>query len=134
VSANAAIPAPATTRCDRADRDPPREQPGSRTRGQRRQRRLGDDLDDANGARQALEANRAARNEAGAVDPAGEAHHRLARKNLAGTGEAAQTCREVEGAAAVAALDRHRLAGVEPDPDSEREGGHAVLVRTEPGL
>ncbi len=45
-----------------------------------------------------------------------------AREHLAGARERAEPCGDVQGAAAVAALDGYGLAGVEPDPDGERKG------------
>ena len=44
-----------------------------------------------------------------------------AREDLGGSGDAAQPRREVERPAAIAALDGDGLAGVQPDPDRERE-------------
>ena len=57
-----------------------------------------------------------------AVDPQGEVDDLPAREHLAGARERAEPCRDVQRAAPVAALDRHRLAGVQPDPDGERKG------------
>ena len=42
-----------------------------------------------------------------------------AGEDLTGTGEAAQAGREIECTAAIAFFDRHRLAGVDADPDAE---------------
>ena len=47
--------------------------------------------------------------------------HGRAGEDLRGAGDAAQPRREVERPAAVAALDGHRLAGVQADPDRERK-------------
>jgi len=46
-----------------------------------------------------------------------------AREDLSGAGLTAQASREIKRPTPVAALDRHRLAGVDPDADAEREIG-----------
>jgi hypothetical protein len=46
---------------------------------------------------------------------AGEVDDSLARVDLAGLRNRTEPCGEIERAAAVAAFDRHRLAGVESD-------------------
>jgi hypothetical protein len=52
---------------------------------------------------------------------AGEVHDLLARQDFTGSREAAQTGREIKGAPAPALRDCHRLAGVQPDSDRERQ-------------
>ena len=55
------------------------------------------------------------------VDRPGELDHGLGRERLSGPRQRAETRREVERAAAIPLADRDSLAGVEPDPDSERK-------------
>ena len=69
-----------------------------------------------------------------AVDPKGEVDDLPAREHLAGARERAEPCRDVQRAAPVAALDRHRLAGVQPDPDGERKGWIGDRLLDEPLL
>ena len=61
-------------------------------------------------------------------------HHLLAGQDLAGAGLCAQPCRQVQRAAAVAALDRQRLAGIEPDADPQRKPRAIVGRLPEAGL
>ena len=58
---------------------------------------------------------------ADALDPGGQVDHRLGGEDLAGRRLGAQARSDVEGGPAVAALDRHGLAGVESDPDPARQ-------------
>ena len=55
------------------------------------------------------------------LDLARQVRHTGADEHLARAGEGAKPGREVERPAAVAAVDGHRLAGVEADPDGERQ-------------
>ena len=57
-----------------------------------------------------------------------------ARQHFAGGGLAAETGGQVEGAAPVSALHRHRLSGVDADADHEREGGIGDSLIHEAGL
>ena len=56
-----------------------------------------------------------------AVDPGRKVDDGLGGQDLPGSGLRAETRREVQGTAAIAALDRDRLAGVQPDPHTARE-------------
>ena len=76
---------------------------------------------------EALELDLAAVAIADALDGAGEVDEPLAGQDLPGTGLPAQPRGEVQGPAAVAVVDRHRLAGVEPDPDRERGSGAGIV-------
>ena len=69
-----------------------------------------------------------------AVDPSSEVDDLPAREHLAGARERAEPSGDVQGAAPVAALDRHSLAGVEPDPHSERKGWIGDRLLDEPLL
>ena len=77
---------------------------------------------------------RAALDEAEHVDRPGKARHGLAGEDLTGPGDAAQAGGEVQSAAAVAAFDRHGLAGRQADADPERESGLTVHVLPEAAL
>ena len=57
-----------------------------------------------------------------AVELASEVGDGVAGQDLAGGGQAAEAGGEVEGRAAIAALDGYRLAGVDADPDIEGQG------------
>ena len=69
-----------------------------------------------------------------AVDPTGEVDDLPAREHLAGAGERAEPRGDVQRAAPVAALDGYGLAGVESDPDREREGWIGDRLLDEPLL
>ncbi len=70
---------------------------------------------------QPLEADRSPVDVGDALDLPREVRDRRAREDLGRCGDAAETRREVERAAAVAVVDGDGLPGVEPDPDRERE-------------
>jgi hypothetical protein len=57
-----------------------------------------------------------------------------AREHLAGAGERAESCRDVEGPAPVASFDRDRLTGVQADPHGERKGWIGDRLFDEPLL
>ena len=40
----------------------------------------------------------------------------------AGSGDGTEACREVQRSAAIPVVHGHRLAGIQPDPDGERQG------------
>ena len=75
----------------------------------------------ADGLRQVLEMQLAPILCSHAVDLAREVDHALARQDLSRAGLPAQPGGQVERAAAIAAFDGNGLAGVEPDPDRQRE-------------
>src|SRR5439155_9909664 len=56
-----------------------------------------------------------------ALDRTGHVNHALTAEDLTRPCLAAQPGREVQGPTAEPALDRHRLAGVQPDPHGKRE-------------
>ena len=66
-----------------------------------------------------------------ALDRASQVHQALTAEDLARTRLAAEPGREVQGTTAEPALDRHRLTGVQSDPDGEREirGGPRCLEK-----
>ena len=59
--------------------------------------------------------------ESDTVDPSGEVDDLSAGEHLARARERAEPCGDVQGTAPVAALDGHRLAGVQADPDGQRQ-------------
>ena len=81
------------------------------------------DLDRGDGLGETFHALEPAFTVADALHGARELQHRLDREHLAGSGERAQSRREVERAAPVSARDRHRLAGIESDADAARQVG-----------
>ena len=81
------------------------------------------DLDDADGAVEALHALQAPQSVHDAVGLAGQVGDRLGGQHLAGARQRAQPRRAVERAAAEAVVDGDRLAGVEADPDAARQRG-----------
>jgi hypothetical protein len=95
---------------------------------------LGDDLDHPHGLLQSLQPNRSPIDEADSLECARKARDGLAGKDLARRRDAAQARGEIERTAAVAALDRHRFARVEPDADPERKCGLVVHALPEAGL
>ena len=111
--------------CDRTDDEPPTARLCLRRRSRRRYRRqrlVRDDLVDLDPLRDSLEPLGLAGPVLQAVDLAGEMRDTFAREHLARRCDRAQTRRKVERAAAIpAARQRHRLAGVQPDADPERQ-------------
>ena len=83
----------------------------------RQVRELGTDPDHVDRINQALEPNRAMLDVFDALDLPRQVSDLTARKDLRGTGEAAQPSSQVKRASSVAAVDTNSLAGVEPDPD-----------------
>ena len=79
------------------------------------------DGDDYHRLLEPFEPHRAALDVLETVDFAREMRHARARKHLARPGEGAEPGGEIERSAAVTAVDGHRLAGVEADPDGERQ-------------
>ena len=102
--------------------------PGS-SRATRRCRALLLHADHPERALEALQADRLGLAVADPLDPRGQVDDGLGGKDLAGAGLRAQAGGHVEGGAAIAALDRHGLAGIEADPDAPREAR-----RRDPGL
>ena len=92
---------------------------------------LRSDREDTDGIRESLEVQLAAIQVPNALDRAGEVNEVLTREDLARTGLGAEPGREVQRPAAVPALDRHRLTGVQADPHGEREirGGPGCLQK-----
>ena len=82
---------------------------------------LRSDRQDADGIGQPLEVQLAAIQVSNALDRASQVNQALTAEDLAGTRLAAEPGREVQGPTAEPALDRHRLTGVQPDPDGEWE-------------
>src|SRR5712691_368829 len=101
--------------------------PESRARGGRIRQgwKLGQghDLDNPHRLLQTFQPRPATLDELHSLERPGKARHRLAREDLPGDREAAETCGEVQRPAAITALDRHRLTGGQADPDPERERG-----------
>ncbi len=92
---------------------------------------LGPDGDHLHRLLQTLDTHCAALDVVEALDLAREVRHARAHEHLAGPREGAEPSREVERAAAIAAVDRHRLARIEADPDGERQAGIGDRLRYE---
>ncbi len=95
---------------------------------------LGPDGDHLHRLLEALEPHRPALDVVEPLDLAREMRDARADEHLAGPREGAEPGRKVEGPAAVAAVDGHRLAGVEPDPDRQRQARIGDRLRHEPFL
>ena len=96
---------------------------------------LGPDSDHVDRVAQAFQSHRAALDVLDAFDLARQVRDLSARQHFARAGEAAEPGSQVERTAAVSVADSNRLAGVETDPDREREGrigdclGHELLLQ-----
>ena len=114
-------------RSQNAEMHPPPVDGTYRPSGQERSDLLRDvaplrsDRQDANGIGESFEVQLAAIQVPNALDRTGQVHEALTAEDLPGPGLAAEPGREVQSPAAEPALDRHRLTGVQPDPDGERE-------------
>ena len=94
---------------------------GEARRGHPRKPLVGDDLVEADRVIETLEPLGATIHEPDPVDAARERGDRVARGDLSWCGEAAEARSEVECSSPVAARDGDGFAGVDPDPDSERQ-------------
>ena len=82
---------------------------------------------------EALEAHPASVDVGHPVHPPGEVDDALADQHLTRPGERTQAGCQIERTASEAALHRHRLAGVDADPEAERQlRRRPDLVRTAP--
>ena len=117
--------------CQRHGRDHPcRRPPPLRRRhnGNGRERRLRDNLDQPHRRLDPFEPARSRGGELDSVDALREIDNGLAGQNLARGRDRAQPRGQVQRPAPIAALGRHRLAGIQPYPDAHREDG-SVLAR-----
>src|SRR5436190_3871441 len=89
------------------------------------------DRDDLHRFLESLESHRAPLDVLQALDLPCEMRHTRAHEHFARAGERAEPGREIERSAAVAAVDRHRFASVEPDPDSEGQARIGDRLRNE---
>ena len=92
--------------------------------------------EDAHGLRESLQSERVARDDHHVGDRAGQIGDGRAREHLAGLGHPAQSSREVQRAASgTPRFHGHRLAGVQPDAHTQRQGGvgHRLLDEQAPG-
>ncbi len=111
----------------RRDRD-------ERLHGGRDVRLVGGHGHDVDRLRQPFDVDQAAVYVADATHRAREVDDLLAGQDLARGGLAAQARSEIDGAAAVALVDRHGLTGVEADPDRERHLGRCPCLLEQASL
>ena len=119
-----------------------RDVPSGRRRRGRRERAqaldgiagFGHDAGDRNRIGEALQGERPSVLVPHAVDPPREVRDLPRREDLAGASLAAQAGREVQGASSISPLHLDRLAGVETDPDRQRQLGVVQRFVDEPFL